>query len=554
MKKFPEVAPKARRPREAPMMLSLACAGATLLASSAASAEPVRLLVSVGHKMGLAAEQPLKFADTDAARVRDVLVSMGGVTPEHAVVLNEPTPAQLWAALDKLKAQAAKHDQSEVTILFYFSGHGDREALHLGDQRVPIMDLSQRLGQIPAALRIVVTDACRSTRDKGMTAEAAFPISLGQLPQASGSVWLNAASDGEAAQESDELQGAIFTHAWLNGLRGAADANGDGRVSLDESFAFAHAQTLLRSAKSSGVLQKPEAIVSLTETAPVVLTQTAQKLAVVSLPPSRDTHYLVYAAGAKSVLAEIWGAGDRRTQLAVPPGRYVIHRRFGGAGGLAQIAIGQGEERDLEGPDFAPASLEALAKKGGGDSDADVAEAVHDAQPYRPKHELELGWEVGSSVRAPLLTGPTAGYAYVLGSHAALDFGGGLELTSVSGDLEKEKTVTPFARVAIEPRWTLGRFTLRAAAGARAGVIFQTITRADASVLERGGYPGSTSTSAFTWGPEARAGVRWATAAETSRALFVDLEGGTNLAIFDQAGATKAIPSVTGMLGLGARF
>ncbi|HEY8074809.1 MAG TPA: caspase family protein [Labilithrix sp.] len=533
------------------LLASLACAGATFLASSAASAEPVRLLVSVGHKIGLAAEQPLKFADTDAARVRDVLVAMGGVTADHAVVLSEPSAAQLYAALDKLKAESAKHKPDEVTIIFYFSGHGDREAIHLGDQRVPITELSQRLTSIPAALRIVVTDACRSSREKGMTAEAAFPISLGQLPQANGSVWLNAASDGEAAQESDELQGAIFTHAWLNGLRGAADANGDGRVTLDEAFAFAHAQTLLRSAKSSGVLQKPEAIVSLTETAPVVLTQTAQKLAVVSLPPSRDTHYLVYATGAKSVLAEIWGSGERRTQLAVPPGRYVIHRRIGGAGGLAQIAIGQGEERDLEGPDFAPASLEALARKGS-DPDADVVDAP--PPPYRPKHELELGWEVGSSSRAPFLMGPTAGYAYVLGSHLALDFGGGLELSTVSGDPEKEKTVTPFARVALEPRWAIGRFTLRGAFGARAGIIFQTITRSDAPVLERGGYSGSTSTSAFSWGPEARAGVRWATAAETSRALFVDLEGGTNLALFDQAGSTKAIPVLTGMLGLGARF
>ncbi|AKU99331.1 peptidase C14 caspase catalytic subunit p20 [Labilithrix luteola] len=250
-----------------------------------AHAEPVRLLVSVGHKDGLAAERPLRYADTDAARVRDVLVSMGGVEPKNAVVLAEPTAPELFGALDRLKAEAQKRKPEDVTLIFYFSGHGDREAIHLGDSRVPIADLSARLAQIPAALRIVVTDACRATRDKGMTAEAAFPISLGQLPQASGSVWLNAASDGEAAQESDELQGAIFTHSWLNGLRGAADANGDSRVTLDESFAFAHSQTLLRSAKSSGVLQKPEAVLTLKETAPVVLTQTVSRLATVSLPP-----------------------------------------------------------------------------------------------------------------------------------------------------------------------------------------------------------------------------------------------------------------------------
>ena len=131
-------------------------------------------------------------------------------------------------------ADAKKHPAEDVTIIFYFSGHGDREAIHLGESRVLVSELSARLSQVPAALRIVVTDACRSSREKGMTAEPAFPISLGLLPSARGSVWLNAASDGEAAQESDELQGAIFTHAWLNGLRGAAAANGDARVTLDE--------------------------------------------------------------------------------------------------------------------------------------------------------------------------------------------------------------------------------------------------------------------------------------------------------------------------------
>src|SRR3954464_2919302 len=87
----------ARMGRRRPMkkLLSAALAGAAMLIASSAFAEPVRLLVSVGHKMGLQAERPLKFADTDAARVRDVMVSMGGVKAENATVLNEPSAAGL---------------------------------------------------------------------------------------------------------------------------------------------------------------------------------------------------------------------------------------------------------------------------------------------------------------------------------------------------------------------------------------------------------------------------------------------------------------------------
>src|SRR5207237_1093363 len=109
---------------------------ATIAWARAAHAEPVRILVAVGHKMGLAAERPLKYADNDAARVRDVLVGFGGVRAEQAFVLNEPSRAQLFAAIDRARAEAQRHRPDEVTLVFYFSGHGDREAIHLGDDRV----------------------------------------------------------------------------------------------------------------------------------------------------------------------------------------------------------------------------------------------------------------------------------------------------------------------------------------------------------------------------------------------------------------------------------
>ncbi len=284
--------------------------------------------------------------------MRDVLVDMGGVKKENAFVLAAPTKDQLFAAIDKAKAEAAKHKSSEVTLIFYFSGHGDRDAIHLADERVANADLVTKLGEVPASLRIAITDACRTTRDKGFVADEPFAISATASTQATGQVWLHASSDGEAAQESDELQGAIFTHAWLNGLRGAADSNGDSRVTLDESFAFAHSQTLIRSEKSSGVLQKPEAVVNLHELAPLVLTQTGQKAATLSLPQAKDTHFLVYTAGSKSVLSELWGSGDRRLALSVPPGKYVIMRRTGSVGALATITVAQAEERKLEDGDF----------------------------------------------------------------------------------------------------------------------------------------------------------------------------------------------------------
>ncbi len=531
---------------------AVAAAAAVTTLATAAAAEPVRILVSAGSKIGLAAERPLKFATSDATRVRDVVVSLGGVKAEHAFVLSEPSRAQLFATIERAKAEAQKHRADEVTLLFYFSGHGDREAIHLGDDRVLVSELSTKLGEVPAGLRIAVTDACRATRDKGFAADEPFAITATNMPQASGQVWLHASSDGEAAQESDELQGAIFTHAWLNGLRGAADANGDARVTLEESFAFAHSQTVIRSAKSSGVLQKPEAIVSLREMAPVVLTQTAARMATLSLPQGKDEHFLVYSAGAKSVLSELWSSPERRMTLRLPPGRYVIHRRMGSIGGMAQIAIGEGETRNIEEREFAASSLEALAKKGGL-SDEELEKSDPDRVAPTPSeepkhHELTVGYDAGWNARTSFVHGPRAAYTYAW-RHVALSVGGGAEFTGRSLPESDEQLVSGYGRTAIEARIPVGQLLVRLGGGARAGVVSQTVDAKPGAKTP----PASLGTqSAFVFGPEifaiARVGL------DRRQTFFVDLGATGNVMFLREEGSTRGIAAVLGGGSLGARF
>ncbi len=499
-----------------------------------ARAEPVRILVAAGHKIGLAAEHPLKYADADAARVRDVMVAYGGVKPEHTFVLAEPTRAQLLAALDKGRDLAMKHRPDEVTLVFYFSGHGDREALHLGDERVLLTEITTKLEQVPASLRIAITDACRTTRDKGFVQDEPFTISTTTSTQATGQVWLHASSDGEAAQESDELRGALFTHAWLNGLRGAADANNDARVTLDESFAFAYSQTLIRSAKSSGVMQKPEAVVNLHELSPVVLTQTAARMSTLSLPVSKDTHFLVYAGAARSVISELWGSPDRRIALAVPPGSYVVQRRLGGTGGAAQVSLAAGEERKLEERDFAASPLDAVASKG----DTDVVAAP--AHPSR--HELSAGYEAGADTRTGLVQGPRGGYAYSWGK-VAVSVGGGADLAGRTLPDTTEHLVTAFGRAGLEVRFPWDSSMLRLGGGARAGWLWQTLDPAQGSASP-------THSGAFVAGPDVLAAYRM----NLGALLFAELGARGSLLVLREGGHLRAVPGATGGASLGAHF
>ena len=529
-------------------------AGAVSLAIAAcagnALAEPVRILISAGSKVGLAAERPLKFAGTDASRVRDVVVSLGGVKPENAFILAEPSRVQLFAAVDRARAEALKHRADEVTLIFYFSGHGDHDAIHLGDDRVLVSELSAKLGEVPAGLRIAVTDACRATRDKGFTADEPFAITATNIPQATGQVWLHASSDGEAAQESDELQGAIFTHAWLNGLRGAADANGDARVTLEESFAFAHSQTLIRSAKSSGVLQKPEAIVSLREAAPVVLTETAARMATLSLPQGRNAHFLVYSSGAKSVLSELWSSPDRRMALRVPPGRYVVQRRSGATGGLATIAVGEGEDRPLEDRDFTPSSLEALARKG--EEGVEPDRGVEPEPERSPHHELSVGYDVGTNARTSFVHGPRAAWSYAW-PRVAISVGGGAEFTGRDLGEKQERLTGGYGRASIEVRFPTGALTLRAGGGARAGVLSQSVESTSVeSTIATPPNPTSETKSAFTFGPEVFVAAR--VSLDPRRTVFLDVGATANILFLREESSIVGVTALMGAGSLGMRF
>jgi hypothetical protein len=500
--------------------LGAACLLAALLAlGGTARADPIRILVSASHARGVDGEVPLRHAGEDADHVRDVMVALGGVGPATAIRLVDPTVAQLLAALDRARAIAMQHGPADTTFVFYFSGHGDRERIHLGGETIPTGELVDRVRAVPAALRILVTDACRNdpTRPKGFLAEPAFALS-GQRSVADGVVWLSASEIGEAAQESDELEGAIFTHYWVSGLRGAADANGDGRVTLSESYDFAYSQTLLRSARGSGVLQHPTATYAVSEYSPIVMTQTFGASTKLELPASTDTRYLVYALGSRAVLGELWSNPDRALVLAVPPGRYIVARRgAGGGAAAAEIALARGQDRTLAPGDFRAVPEEQMAAKGG--------EVV-----LRP-NELSVELGGGTSRIADGLGAAGVRYAYVLDAWA-LGFeargGWGVQHTSAS-DVH---ITSAGLQATLEHRWRLGAPVLAIGAGGAADVVWQQVTRSDAALVALGGYPTSAGYTAFAPGAVAFARLRfplgtttWLEAAARGELLFADFDG-----------------------------
>src|SRR5439155_1760197 len=92
----------------------------------------------------------------------------------------------------------------------------------------------------------------------------------------------------ELALESREIRGSFFTHHFVSGLRGAADASGDGRVTLAEAYEYAFSRTV--SATSGTVVgpQHPAYDYRLSGKGDFVLTDLLRPSGVLELPAGYD--------------------------------------------------------------------------------------------------------------------------------------------------------------------------------------------------------------------------------------------------------------------------
>jgi Caspase domain len=477
-----------------------------LLWSMPALATPLRILVSASATRGLEGEITLRHANRDATRVRDLFVRLGGVDATHAILTVDATRESVLAAFARAKVLAESRSQNDVQLFFYFSGHGDRSKVHLAGTSLTKIEIATAMAQVPAGLRVAISDACRTRENamKGPVLEPGFAIELPVGPDATGAVWVHASADGEPAQESDELQGAVFTHYWLSGLSGAADADGDRRVTLHESYTYAFNQTIFRTSQSAGIAQRPALDEQLKESAPLVLTEIDARSARVSMPQGEDAHYYVYTAFQKSVVAEGWSHPARRLVLALAPGRYIVQRRRPHSAAM-ELALGTGESRDLQPADFRAVPEEVLAQKGG----------TVDLHP----HDLALGGGAGVGGLAAMTIGGSLLYSYRM-SDFALDTGLSAAQSLETNAANRVRTLQYGARAGVSYRPRLSeRTALNLGVALTLAYAQEAIERLDAGELTSAGYPTRRTASAWVPGSELRTVVR----VEFTQAIWAEL-------------------------------
>ncbi len=328
-----------------------------------------RFVLVVGANDGGSERVELRYAVDDANAVASVLTEIGGLRPQDRHVLEDPTTDELlWVIGDiAAKVKRAHKSGANVQFLFYYSGHSDEKGLLLGEQRMEYRELRKAIDVVGSDVRLAILDSCASgafTRLKGGRKRA--PFLVGSAADVKGHAFLTSSSADEVAQESDRVGGSFFTHYFTTGLRGAADADGDKLVTLNEAYEFAFDETLAQTEASRGGAQHAAYDINLTGSGDLILTDLRRTTARLQLGSDIGGRVFVRRSGGE-LAAELYKpAGGGAVLLALEPGRYQVTVDDGTMLLRAETLVRAKEVAELDTAAFREIPREVTRERGSG--------------------------------------------------------------------------------------------------------------------------------------------------------------------------------------------
>jgi hypothetical protein len=295
-----------------------------LWGGEAQAADLRRFAFVIGANQGGQEQVPLRYAVDDARSVLGVLQDLGGVRPVDSVLLEDPTWMELDVALGQLggAVREARRAGARVELVLYYSGHSDERGLLLGATEIAWDELRGALGRVPADVRVTILDSCASgalLRSKGGT--TAPPFLVDQASSVTGEAFLTSSTADEASQESDRIGGSFFTWHLVAGLRGAADADGDGLVTLSEAYDYTFRETRRSTENTLAGPQHPNYALDLKGQGDFVMTDLRAATARLVFDDSLDGRLWI-ADDDGDLFAEVDKVIGVPLDLSVPPGRY----------------------------------------------------------------------------------------------------------------------------------------------------------------------------------------------------------------------------------------
>lgn len=332
-------------------------------------AGPEAYALVVGSNRAGPGQDELRFAREDAQRVLEVLSELGGYHKGNMQLLLDPGREELVTAIGEMRGRLAAHaGRGEQSVfLFYYSGHARAHALNMGEEEVALSHLREKLTGLPSSVTVAILDACQTgaiSRVKGAEPAADFSYNSVNNLNTAGVVVMASSSASEFSQESESLGSSYFTHHLVVGLRGAADEDSDGKVTLSEAYRYAYNRTLVATAATAVGKQHVTLETELRGKGEMVLTRPAEASSALSLPGELEGEVLVHKEPKKTVVAEISKAKGDPVRLAFPPGEYVTYVRVGDDVLKCELALGEGKSLELNLDDCTEAEPEEIGIKG----------------------------------------------------------------------------------------------------------------------------------------------------------------------------------------------
>jgi hypothetical protein len=232
----------------------------------------------------------LKYTVSDAEAIYQTLIGPGGFKKDNVMLLTDrserkPTLRNIKWALGTFLGRSAQKDD---TVVIFYAGHGAPEPDTRGLERdgfakylipsdadfddlystaLPMDELQTIFGRIEAERVVMFLDACYSGAASGPGLGRTFAsrrtragsvddLFLERLTRSKGRAIITASAPAEVSIELPELGHGIFTYYLVEGLKGAADGNRDGIVSLQELYEYVE-QQVSRKSRAVGGNQHP---------------------------------------------------------------------------------------------------------------------------------------------------------------------------------------------------------------------------------------------------------------------------------------------------------
>jgi hypothetical protein len=326
---------------------ALGLAALLLLLASAPAGAAQRYAIVVGNNSGQPFSARLWFSVRDADRLSETLVELGHFERDHVLVLRDQSVDAIRNAFADIAVRVRLHPTEPALLVFYYSGHATTTGLEVADGDLLYTEVRSLIAESPAQTKIAIVDACDSgslTRVRGGRPLGSVDL-LGLDAKAEGIAYISSTAIGEAAQESAALQGGFFTTNFEAALRGAADTDHDGQVTLTEAFRYSASHTTADTVGTEAGPQHPTYTMRLSGRGEVVLTDLRTAEASLLLPAAVGATYTIH--GPHAFLGEVPGQ-EGVVRVAVPSGHYDVDRRYQGQLSKASVDLKVGAATELQ--------------------------------------------------------------------------------------------------------------------------------------------------------------------------------------------------------------